>query len=153
MRRVIVSLAAILVLLPTTLAAQRDTALWREVEALNREMEAAFNRGDLKGVAAFYADNSVVRSATAVAANGRQQIDAYWAGIKDGKRWTLEVRGVTAAENTNLVYETGKSTLVSGSPERTSVVGFLVVWQRQSDGKLKILLDYYHPEPQRPSGL
>ena len=153
MRRAIATVATALVLLPTTLAAQRDTELWREVETLNREMEAAFNRGDLKGVAAFYTDNSVVRSSTSVSANGRKQIDAYWAGIKDGKRWTLEVRGVTAAENTNLVYETGKSTLVSGSPEHTSVVGFLVVWQRQSSGKLKILLDYYPPEPQRPGGL
>ena len=153
MRRAIAALAIALVLLPTTLAAQRDTELWREVETLNREMEAAFNRGDLQGVAAFYADNSVVRSSTSVSASGRKQIDAYWAGIKDGKRWTLDVRGVTAAENTNLVYQTGKSTLVSGSPERTSIVGFLVVWQRQSNGKLKILLDYYHPEPQRPAGL
>lgn len=151
MRRVITILATALVLLPATLAAQRDT-LWREVESLNREMEAAFNRGDLKAVAAFYADNSVVRHATGVAAKGRHQVDAYWAGVKDGKRWSLEVRGVTAAENTNLVYETGKSTLVSGSPEHTSVVGFLLVWQRQSNGKLKILLDYYHPEPQRPGG-
>jgi ketosteroid isomerase-like protein len=123
------------------------------VESLNREMEAAFNRGDLKGVAAFYADNSVVRTGTSVNANGRKQIDAYWAGIKEGKRWTLEVRGVTAAENTNLVYQTGKSTLVSGSPEHTSIVSFLVVWQRQSNGKLKILLDYYHPEPARTGGL
>lgn len=150
MRRAIATLATALVLLPTTLAAQRDTPLWREVETLNREMEAAFNRGDLKGVAAFYTDNSVVRNSTSVNASGRKQVDAYWAGIRDGKSWTLEVRGVTAAENTNLVYETGKSTLVSGSPAHTSIVGFLVVWQRQSDGKLKIILDYYHPEPQRP---
>lgn len=150
MRRAIATLAAALVLLPTTLAAQRDTELWREVETLNREMTAAFNRGDMKAVAAFYADNSVVRHATGVAANGRQQVDAYWAGFKNAKSWALEVRGVTAAANTNLIYQTGKSTLVSGSPEHTSIVGFLVVWQRQSDGRLKIILDYYHPEPQRP---
>jgi ketosteroid isomerase-like protein len=151
MRRALTAFAT-LVLLPTMLAAQRDTALWREVETLNREMEAAFNRGDLKGVAAFYADNAVVRNAQGVSANGRQQLDAYWAGIKDGKRWTLDVLGVTAAENTNLVYETGRSTLVSGSPEHTSIVGFLVVWQRQPTGKLKILLDYYHSVPSRPGG-
>jgi ketosteroid isomerase-like protein len=141
---------AVLMFLPTTVAAQRDAELRREIETLNREMTAAFNRGDMKAVAAFYADNSVVRHATAVAANGRQQIDAYWAGIKDAKSWALDVRGVTPAEGTNLVYQTGKSTLVSGSPAHTSIVGFLVVWQRQSDGKLKIILDYYHPEAQRP---
>jgi ketosteroid isomerase-like protein len=149
MRRIIATLAAALVVLPTTLIAQRDAEPRREIETLNREMAAAFNRGDMKAVSAYYADNAIVRSATGVAAVGRKQLDAYWAGIKDAKSWALEVRGVTPAEGTDLIYQTGKSTLVSGSPEHASVVGFLLVWQRQTDGKLKILLDYYHPEPQR----
>jgi ketosteroid isomerase-like protein len=149
MRRVLNTILAVLILFPTAVIAQRDTPVWREIESLNREMTAAFNRGDMKKVASFYADNAVVRHGTGVAANGRQQIDAYWAGIKDAKSWALEVRGVTPAEGTNLVYQTGKSTLVSGTPEHASVVGFLLVWQRQPDGKLKAILDYYHPEPQR----
>jgi ketosteroid isomerase-like protein len=150
MRRILRGVLAAQLLLSSAALAQRDTPLWREVEALNRDMAAAFNRGDMKAVGAFYADNAVVRDGYALNAAGRQQVDAYWAGIKGAKSWALEVRGVTPGENTNLVYQTGKSTLVSGTPERTSVVGFLVVWQRQSDGKLKIILDYYHPEPQRP---
>lgn len=147
MRRI--ALTAIPLLLAATAATAqtpvaRDSALRREVEGLNRAMETAFGRGDLKGVAAFYADNAVVRSAHQVAAVGRSALDAYWAGIASPKSWKLDVYGVTAGPNTNLVYQTGRSTLVSGSPPRTSVFDFVVVWQRQSNGQLKIVLDYYH---------
>ena len=123
-------------------------AVRREVESLNRAMEAAVARGDLKGAAAFYADNAVVRSAHGVEAQGRAAVDRYFVGIANAKRWKLDVYGVTVPRESNLVYETGRSTLVHGSPERTSVVQFLVVWERQRDGGLKIVLDYYHvPEP------
>jgi ketosteroid isomerase-like protein len=124
------------------------SAVRREVESLNRGMEAAVARGDLKGVAAFYAENAVVRSAHRVDAQGRAAVERYFLGIGNAKSWKLDAYGVTAAAGSNLVYETGRSTLVHGAPERTSVVQFLVVWERQRDGALKIVLDYYHvPEP------
>jgi ketosteroid isomerase-like protein len=124
------------------------TAVRREVEALNRAMEAAVARGDLKGVAAYYADNAVVRSPHSVEAQGRAAVEQYFLGIGSAKRWKLDVYGVTVPRESNLVYQTGRSTLVHGSPERTSVVQFLLVWERQRDGALKIALDYYHaPDP------
>ena len=124
------------------------TAVRREVESLNRAMEAAVARGDLKAVAAFYANNAVVRSAHGVQAQGRAAVDQYFVGIANAKSWKLDVYGVTVPQESNLVYETGRSTLVHGSPKRTSVVQFLVVWERQRDGALRIVLDYYHaPEP------
>ena len=126
--------------------ASDPAALRREVEALNREMEAAFNRGDLKAVAAFYADNAVVRTSRQVSAQGRAAIDQYFTGISNPKRWKLDVYGVSAAEGSDLVFQTGLSTLVSGSPERVSPFEFALVWKRQSNGKLRIVLDYYHPQ-------
>lgn len=142
-----VALIALLICAPLPGRAQTWTdpaALRREVEALNREMEAAFNRGDLKAVAAFYTDNAVVRTPRQVAAQGRAAIDSYFIRIRNPKRWTLDVYGVSAPEGTDLVYETGMSTLVSGSPAVTSRVQFALVWKRQSNGQLRIILDYYH---------
>lgn len=139
--------------LPAALIAQSPdpSALRKEVEAQIQGMEAAFARRDMKGVAAYYADNAVVRHPRGVAAVGRKALDSYWVDMKEPKKWTLEVYGVTPAEGTNLVYQTGRSTLVQGTTqERTSVVEFMVVWQRQNDGKLRIILDYYHsPERSR----
>lgn len=153
MRTRTVVVASLLVCAPGLVGAQTPaasdaSALRREVEALNREMEAAFNRGDLKAVAAFYADNAVVRSSRQVAAQGRAAIDRYFTGIQNPKRWKLEVYGVSAPEGNDLVFETGLSTLVSGSPEHVSPFEFALVWKRQANGKLRIVLDYYH-EPER----
>ena len=154
MNRIAIVVAAGLALFSAEIANGQATpsrdanAVRREVDSLNRAMEAAVARGDLKGAAAFYADNAVVRSAHSVEAQGRAAVDRYFLGISNAKSWKLDIYGVTAARESNLVYQTGRSTLVHGSPERTSVVQFLVVWERQRDGALKIVLDYYHvPEP------
>lgn len=149
MRKRAFVIASLLVCAPLLVRAQTPpasdaSALRREVEALNREMEAAFNRGDLKAVAAFYADNAVVRTSRQVSAQGRAAVDQYFTGIANPKRWKLDVYGVSAAEGSDLVFETGLSTLVSGSPERVSPFEFALVWKRQPNGKLRIVLDYYH---------
>ena len=142
------SLVAVEIVSGQVTPSRNENAVRREVESLNRAMEAAVARGDLKAAAAFYADNAIVRSAHAVQAQGRAAVDQYFLGISNAKSWKLDVYGVTVPRQSNLVYQTGRSTLVHGSPERTSVVQFLVVWERQRDGALKIVLDYYHvPEP------
>ena len=146
MRWATVHAVLIITLCAATARAQTSAdpaAIRREVEVLNRQMEAAVNRGDLKAAAAFYADNAVVRTPRQVVAQGRAAIDRYFTGIANAKSWKLDVYGVTPGSN-NTVYETGMSTLVSGSPENTSKVEFLVVWERQRNGSLKIVLDYYH---------
>lgn len=154
MRKHVLILAGVIACMPAFAGAQASAApdpaaLRREVEALNQEMEAAFNRGDLKAVAAFYADNAVVRTSRQVAAQGRTAIDRYFTGIQNPKRWKLDVYGVSAAGGSDLVFQTGMSTLVSGSPERVSPFEFALVWKRQSNGKLRIVLDYYHAPEQR----
>ena len=130
------------------LQATDTAALRREVEQLNRGMEAAVNRGDLKGAAAFYADDAIVRTAGGIVAQGRQQVDAYFTGLANAKSWKLDV--IQVGGTRDHAWQVGRSTLVHGQPERTSVVQFLVLWTRQRDGQLRISLDYYHSaEPRR----
>ena len=128
-----------------------DTAaLRREVEQLNRGMEAAFNRGDLKGAAAFYSDDAIVRTAGGIVAQGRKGVDEYFTGIGHPKSWKLDV--IQVGGTRDHAWQVGRSTLVHGQPERTSVVQFLVLWTRQRNGQLRITLDYYHSaEPRRMS--
>jgi len=140
-------------IIPLLLALLQPTdtaALRREVEQLNRGMEAAVNRGDLKGAAAFYADDAIVRTAGQIVAQGRRQVDEYFTGIAHAKSWKLDVIQVGGTRDN--AWQVGRSTLVHGQPERTSVVQFLVIWTRQPDGRLRISLDYYHSaEPRRMS--
>jgi uncharacterized protein (TIGR02246 family) len=118
------------------------TALRREIEQLNRGMEDAVSRGDLKAAAAFYADDAIVRTAGQVIAQGRKQVDDYFTGIAHAKSWKLDV--IQVGGTRDHAWQVGRSTLVHGQPQRTSVVQFLVIWQRQRDGKLRVALDYYH---------
>ena len=129
-------------------AATDTAALRRDVEQLNRGMEAAFNRGDLKGAAAFYADDAIVRTPGGIVAAGRDAVDRYFTGIDHPRSWKLDV--IQVGGTREQAWQVGRSTLVHGQPERTSVVQFLVLWTRQPDGRLRISLDYYHAaEPVR----
>lgn len=121
------------------------SALFREIKARNVAMEVAFNRGDLLGVSRFYTDDAriVSRNGT-VDAEGRVALDRYWAGIRGGKSWRLDVLGVGGTPDAP--YQVGRSTLVfdPGTGERTAVTHFLVLWRREASGELRIFLDYYH---------
>ena len=105
-------------------------------------MEAAVNRGDLLAAAAFYADDAVVRTATSVVAKGRAAIDRYFQSIGQARSWKLDVRDTGGPRD--MPWQVGRSTLVHGAKPDTSVVDFLVIWKRQPDGQLRIMLDYYH---------
>lgn len=120
-----------------------DAAARTEVAALNKAMADAFNRGDMKAVAGFYAENAIVRSASWVDARGRAQVEKYWMDLAAPKSWDLQVNDVVD-NGEGLLFQTGISTLVHGSPERTSRVAFNLVWKRQPDRSLRIVLDYYH---------
>jgi uncharacterized protein (TIGR02246 family) len=128
---------------PANLSPSR-TALWREIRAVNDSMEAAFNRGDMKAVARFYADDARLAGQGGPVTEGRDAIDQYWAGIKNPKRWRLEVLAVGGSPA--LAYQQGRSHLTTASPEgaeRTSTVDFVVIWRRQPNGSLRMLMDLY----------
>lgn len=91
------------------------SALYREVEQLNRGMEAAFNRGDLRGAAAFYADDAIVRTARSIVAQGRAALDQYFLDIADPKSWKLDV--IQVGGTRDMAFQVGRSTLVHGNPE------------------------------------
>ncbi len=115
----------------------------REIAGLNREMERAFRNGDLQAVAGFYADNALMIG-PATRLEGGAAITEYWQEISDPVNWTLEVREITGTAD--IVHQTGRSflTYLEGLEEHTSVVDFVLVWQRQPDGTYKIAIDSYH---------
>ena len=103
MRKSTLAIAIVLMCAPVLARAQTPpasdpAALRREVEALNRDMEAAFNRGDLKAVAAFYADNAVVRTSRQVAAQGARPRAVAEMGAKTD-RARIRARSRTGASS------------------------------------------------------
>ena len=160
----------ILIILIPLFFVQDDT--YNAIAALNKKMEAAFNAGDLEKVASFYLDDAYLLSPGGQKVSGREAIDQYWMGIKNPVRWELEViaverdeadiyeneywqalpnkppgwrvNGVDIDEDDELVYQLGRSTLVTmrNGEEKASVVDFLLIW-KYTDGEYRILLDTY----------
>jgi ketosteroid isomerase-like protein len=129
---------------PQGYSATRQT-MWAEIRSLNDSMEAAFNRGDVAAVAAFYADHARLRGPRGPETTGRAAIDAYWTSIRNPVRWRLEVLDVGG--NRDLTYQVGRSHLTSRGEdggERTYTTDFVVVWERQADGKLRMILDLWN---------
>lgn len=118
--------------------------LRREVEELNRRMVETFKKGDMAGVAAFYADDATIYYSRDKRVRGRKALDAYWAGIKGGKDWVLEVYEVGGEKDA--AYQIGRSTLTSevGGKQSVYACDILVVWKRQKDGQLRIHADFYN---------
>jgi uncharacterized protein (TIGR02246 family) len=114
-----------------------------QIEAVNRRMEQAFARGDLRAVAAFYADDAVMMGPGGERVRGRAAIDRYWAGIRNPKRWKLDVFDVGGSATE--AYQLGRSSLVSlhEGREHTSVTDFIVIWKRDSGGEWRIAVDMW----------
>jgi len=119
-------------------------ALRREIVELNRRMVETMKRGDLLGVARFYADDAMIIFHRGQKIQGRKAIDAYWTGIKGAKDWKLDVIEVGGSRDE--VYQIGKSSFTSEADGKESnyTCDFLVIWKRQADGAYKIYVDIYN---------
>lgn len=129
---------------PAEYSASRQ-ALWTEVRQVNDSMEAAFNRGDLERVSRFYADDARMRGAGSTEIRGRAAITTYWTGIRNPVRWKLDVLEVGG--HRDFAYQKGRSHLTardSSGQERTYSSDFLVVWERQPDGALRMIMDLWN---------
>jgi ketosteroid isomerase-like protein len=125
-------------------SATAPASLRAEIEGINRELEAAFNRKDMLAVARYYTDDARLIGPRGQEIRGRAAIDAYWLGVRNPKSWRLEAFDIGGSRNE--AYQFGRSTLVQEGTagDRTSVADFVVIWKRGADGRLRMALDFYH---------
>jgi hypothetical protein len=150
----------------------QDVSLQQKIEQKNREMEEAFNRGDMEEVASFYLDDAVMLAPNMEPLDGKA-IANYWKQIENPVSWELEVIAVTPNEQEiyqnefykalerkppswrkigvrpdvdeqALVYQLGRSTLVTerDGKPQKSMVNFILVWMYTPEG-YRILVDTY----------
>jgi ketosteroid isomerase-like protein len=122
-------------------AIQQKTAaagLRAEVDALHAQMTAALSK-DAASVAQFYTEDARVMGGGQRHA-GAEQVKAYWSKIPAGATWKLDIIDIGGGPND--VWLLGRSTLSrTGSP--ASIVDYLSVLRRGSDGKLRYHIDMY----------
>ena len=128
--------------LPSAATTQSVPDLAAQIAAQNEAMEAAFRRGDMPGVASFYADDAIMLAPGGGRYSGRAEIDAYWLKFNDPVDWQLDVRRVEGGAS--LAVQRGRSTLVyrRDGEEKTSVVEFMLVWIRTGE-QWQISVDAY----------
>lgn len=124
-----------------------DPVLWAEVRDANDELERRLEAGDLAGVAALYADDALLLGPGGRRVVGREAIDAYWAGFASARTWDLEVLDLRGTRD--LLVQRGRSTIAfeTDGERRLGVVEFVVVWGRDEQGSLRVLVDAYWPPP------
>jgi ketosteroid isomerase-like protein len=121
-----------------------DAGLRQEIAALCAQMEQAMRENDLKRVASFYADDGILLGPGGDTRGGsRAALEEYWLGFGRGVDWSLVTHSIEGEEG--LAIQRGRSilTYVRDDQRRTSVVEFMLIWQRQDDGTLKIKVDAY----------
>jgi len=140
---------------------------------LNSGMEEAYNKGDMKAVAAFYSDQALLLGPNGYKVEGIESVNEYWTRINDPINWKLSVIAFSRREadlyqtdayksmgnkppdwktfigdrlnGKDVVYQLGHSTLMYKKEGKvhTSDVDFIIVWVQQADGTYKIGVDTY----------
>jgi len=117
-------------------------AIRREVESRTLAMSEAYRRGDMRGVARFYADDARLYS-TGTMIEGRAEIDLFWRKVRNPLTWTMETVDVGGSRDEP--YQLVRSILIHGDRVHadTSFTMCLLVWRRDANGQLRIRLDVY----------
>jgi uncharacterized protein (TIGR02246 family) len=135
-------LAACGALLATPALAQSKA----DIQKLNDQWIAAFNKGDAAAVAAMYTQDATVLPAGAPMVKGRPAIEAMWLQqaqqLQAVKIETTDVKPLGG----NAARELGTAILRTKSqPPQDHVVKYAVVWQKEG-GRWKLLLDMWNSD-------
>jgi len=131
----------------TTPALAQTTA---QIQKLNDQWMAAFNKGDAAAVAAMYTIDAYVLPDGREMVKGRPAIEALWkqqmAGATVEKITTLDVKPLGA----NAAREIGTATMkTKDQPPQDVVVKYAVVWQKEG-GQWKLLQDIWNMNKPMP---
>jgi uncharacterized protein (TIGR02246 family) len=131
----------------TTPALAQTTA---QIQKLNDQWMAAFNKGDAAAVAAMYTIDAYVLPDGREMVKGRPAIEALWkqqmAGATVEKITTLDVKPLGG----NAAREIGTATMkTKAQPPEDVVVKYAVVWQKEG-GQWKLLQDIWNMNKPMP---
>ena len=153
--------------------AQDNDSADEDIRSLTREMENYFNNGELQKIADLYTKNAYIVTPDKVIRGKDKineywtnikdpvnweletmEISLLEEDIYDNQYYSAlenkppgwRQRGIELDDDKPLVFQLGRSTLKSKDESGTihnSVVDFILVWQVQTDGTYKIILDTY----------
>jgi uncharacterized protein (TIGR02246 family) len=129
------------------MATERDFDFRAAIEKQIAAFEAAANAKDPGRLAAFYTDDATLMPPGSPMVEGRDGIRAFWQAFLDAGASDPKLRIVKVRVAGETAYEIGTWEANMPGPQggvaRTSGK-YLVVWQRQSDGSVKMVADIFN---------
>ncbi len=122
-----------------------------ELRALDELWSATAARNDLDGTVAFYADNAVLLPPNAPIATDKKSIRESWAGLlgpHTSVSWKWTRVEVAQSGELGYIYGSYKLTIEAsgGSGPLNDTGKFVEVWEKQSNGKWKCIVDTYNSD-------
>ena len=120
-----------------------------EIRALVQQFEEAAAAKDSRAIAAFYAENATLLPPGMSPIPGRQNIQGFWQAFLDAGASDAKITPNTIRGSEPIFYEIGQYSAMMPQPAGGTARGtgrYLVVWERQSDGMLKIAADMFGPD-------
>jgi ketosteroid isomerase-like protein len=125
----------------------------RDIDAIGRvatEFSARYMRGDARGMAELYTESGVIFPSGRPIIRGRDAIAAYWTLAPGAKviEHKTTADSVIVLGNTAYDYGTFRSrNSRDGQPGNPGYGKYVIVWQRQPDGRWLMHLDIWNNSP------
>jgi uncharacterized protein (TIGR02246 family) len=119
-----------------------------EVLAIAQAWERCASARDARGIAALYTENATLLPPGQSAISGRQNIQQFWQGFFDAGASDARLKSVQISGSGDLAYEVGEYSAMMPQPSGGTAPGtgkYLVVFERQQDGQLKMVADMFSP--------
>jgi uncharacterized protein (TIGR02246 family) len=133
---------------PTQQAKPSSASVRAQIEAVNKQFVALFNKGDAEGFAKVYATDATILPPNAQPIHGREAITKFWRGGWDAglRNVVLTTTEVSAMGNT--AYEVGTAQLEMRKPDG-SLAGkdtgkYIVIWKRDAGGNWQWYRDIWN---------
>src|SRR5947209_7805856 len=118
------------------------------IERAIAEFESAARAKDAAGMAALYSEDATLLPPGSPLVKGRSNIQNFWRAFLDAGAADPKLQILSVESSDDLAYEIGSWEAIVPNPG-TGKAGpaagnYLVVWKRQSDGRVKMVADMFH---------
>ena len=120
-----------------------------EIRTLVQQFEKAAAAKDSRAIAALYAESATLLPPGMPPIKGRQNIQTFWQGFLDAGASDARITQNAIRGAEPFFYDIGQYSAMMPQPTGGTAPGtgrYLVVWERQSDGTLKIAADMFGPD-------
>jgi uncharacterized protein (TIGR02246 family) len=136
----------------TPLQQSAETDPRQAIQAANRALTEAFERGDAAAIAALYTEDAVLLPAGLPMVRGPAAIGAVFMGLRAFGAERLDLRTVDLTVAGDTAYEVGAATVTIRLPGGEAVEDpgkYVVVWQRRGAG-WKLHIDIFNSDTPPP---